>query len=173
MSLLQHPTLFSAKIDNATAINEALFNGFQEYMNDSDIKRSHFFDGRYENIYIDENKIPEKRIVLEQVLNFASQILNKPASQLKAGLWFNGMGPGHSTTAHTHDDDDELLSAVYYVRTPPQSGQLVIRHKQFTTTVEPEEGMFAFFPADIIHEVTKNKSQDMRLSLGINIGPKE
>jgi hypothetical protein len=171
MNLLQHPKIFSAKTGNADSINDALFNGFQQYMDDDAIKRTHFFDGRYENIYIDESKIPEKRLILEQVINFASQILNKPKSELKAGLWFNGMGPGHSTTAHTHDDDDELLSAVYYVRTPPLSGQLVMRHKQFTTTVAPEAGMFAFFPPDIIHEVTENKSQHMRLSLGINIGP--
>lgn len=173
MDLFQHPALFLAQIDNASFINNALFEGFQKHMDDADTKCSHFFGGRYENIYIGEDKIPEKCIVLEQVMRFASQILNKPVSQLKAGLWFNGMDPGHSTTAHTHDDDDELLSAVYYVRIPPQSGRLVIRHRQFITTVEPEEGMFAFFPPDIIHEVTKNKSQGMRLSLGINIGLNE
>lgn len=172
MTLDKLPNLYTAHIENPENLNIALFAGFQNHVDDENIKRTHFFGGRYENIYIGEDIIPEKTEVLNTAIQFAAQILNKSADELKAGLWFNAMGPGHSTTAHSHDDDDELLSAVYYVRTPLQSGNLIIRYNHFTTEVEPQEGMFVFFPANAIHEVTENKSNEMRLSLGINFGPK-
>ncbi len=172
MSLYQYPQLYAVHLEDASALNQNLFDGFMNHIDDEDIRRSHYFDGRYENIYIGSDKIPEITTILEQVIHYASQILQRPENQLKAGLWFNAMGHGHTTTAHRHDDDDELLSAVYYVRIPENSGELILSDRNFATHVTPQEGMFAFFPPDMMHEVTENKSKDMRLSLGINIGPK-
>ena len=140
-------------------------------MNDKDIRQSHHFGGRYENIYIDSKKIPELDTILHQAIQCASEILDIPTSRLKAGLWFNAMGKGQVTTAHRHDDDDELLSAVYYVRIPENSGQLILSEQNLRTEVTPKAGMFMFFPSDMMHEVTVNNSEEMRLSLGINIGP--
>ena len=55
-----------------------------------------------------------------------------------------------------------------------QAAVLQADHKKWdpeSFKVTPEEGMFVFFPADMLHEVTINNSPEMRLSLGINIGP--
>ncbi|MCW9014168.1 MAG: 2OG-Fe(II) oxygenase family protein [Gammaproteobacteria bacterium] len=153
-------------------MNTALLTGFIQHMNDEDIKKTHHFNGRYENIYISSDKIPEVQQILSLAISNAAKILKKNEADLKAGLWFNAMGHGQLTTAHRHDDDDELLSAVYYVKTPQDSGNLILQYKNFTIEVQPEEGLFVFFPPDMIHQVTENRSQEMRLSLGINIGPK-
>lgn len=172
MSLYQYPQLYAVKLADVTALNQNLLNGFINHIDDEDIRRSHYFAGRYENIYISSDKIPAITTILQQVIHYASQILDRPEAELKAGLWFNAMGQGHTTTAHRHDDDDELLSAVYYVRIPDNSGELILSDRNFVTHVTPQEGMFAFFPPDMMHEVTENKSEELRLSLGINIGPK-
>lgn len=81
------------------------------------------------------------------------------------------MNPGDKTTLHQHDDDDELLSAVYYIKVPENSGTLILHKTPIKTQVTPQEGMFAFFPPDMPHEVTENMSNSARISLGINIGP--
>ena len=173
MKLNKLPSIHYAYADNADSLNQALYNGFLRHLDDESIKRTHFFGGRYENIYIDSSSIPEIRQVLDTAINHAAEILGMPATHLKAGLWFNAMGKGEATTAHRHDDDDELLSAVYYVKIPDQSGQISLFEKNFTLTVKPEAGMFVFFPPDMLHEVSANQNDDIRLSLGINIGPIE
>lgn len=172
MTLFKHPALYSRLLDNAVNINSSLLSGFYKHLDDEDNKRTHLFEGRYENIYISSEKIPEKSLILDAAIETASEILDMDSSELQAGLWFNAMQPGHSTTAHRHDDYDELLSAVYYVKVPENSGELILTVNNFTTHVTPQEGMMVFFPADMVHAVTENKSNDMRLSLGINIGPK-
>ncbi len=172
MPLIKHPAFFSAYLDDFEQINIALKDGYLHHTNDEDIKRSHYFEGRYENIYITKDTIPELATILNTAIEHTATILNLNKDSLKAGCWFNAMEPGHITLAHRHDDDDELLSAVYYIHVPDESGELTLQHKHFATRVTPDSGLFVFFPPDISHEVSKNNSEETRLSLGINIGPK-
>ena len=89
------------------------------------IKRTHLFNDRYENIYIDKTLIPELTPILEFATQCAKKTLNLPRN-LDIGFWFNDMPPKSVTTAHTHDDYDEILSGVYYVTVPKNSGDLVL-----------------------------------------------
>jgi len=170
--LNQH-SLHSARLASYTELNQQLAEGLQRFIDDQDTRKTHEFFGRYENIYIDAAKIPAISQVLRMVTEIAAEILQQPAEGLKAGLWFNLMQPGDRTTLHRHDDDDELLSAVYYVKVPENSGELVLVKPPMHCRVTPEEGLFVFFPPDMPHEVTENLSQHSRISLGINIGPKQ
>lgn len=172
MRLIKHPPLFSAYLDHFEQINPALSEGYFRHADDEDIKRSHFFAGRYENIYISKDIIPQLGRVQKAAIEYAANILQLDKSSLQCGLWFNAMQPGHTTSVHSHDDDDELLSAVYYIEVPNDSGDLILHYKHFTTRVTPAAGMFVFFPPDISHEVSRNNSEGTRLSLGINLGPR-
>lgn len=83
------------------------------------------------------------------------------------------MNPGDVTTAHTHDDDDELLSCVYYIKVPKDvsnSGELILMANNEKTVIQPEEGKFVFFSPATLHEVTKNESNESRLSIAFNFG---
>ena len=157
--------VFSA---HAADINEALREGFLQHQHDADIKRTHLFNGRYENIYLTPRQVPEIRELLEEACEHASRIVG--IDQLQAGCWFNYMPPGAVTTRHSHDDDDELLSAVYYVSVPENSGKLIIHQHGRQYEVTPQEGKFVFFPPDVVHEVSKNMSSHDRLSIAINFG---
>ncbi len=172
MKTLQSFNLHTAFLQNATEINGELLRGLDENINEESTRKSHFFNGRYENIYIDAQHIPALNQVLNTCLACSADILHIPAGQLKAGLWFNQMKPGDRTTLHRHDDDDELLSAVYYVSVAENSGELLIGKGPVMTHVTPQAGMFVFFPPNMPHEVTENRSQHTRVSLGINIGPR-
>ena len=153
---------------SAKLLNETLLDGFLEHQHDRGVKRTHLFNGRYENIYLTPREIPRLRDLLEEACDHAGRILG--CDDLQAGCWFNFMPPGAVTTLHSHDDDDELLSAVYYVSAADNSGDLVIHQNNSTYAIAAEEGKFVFFAPDVPHEVTRNLSSASRLSIGINFG---
>lgn len=172
MQYRSNSPLYLHVLDDSEALNRALVAGVARHAEDPDTRRTHFFQGRYENLYIDQARIPELGQVLDAARAVARRLLGLPDSApLRCGGWFNRMGPGQVTLPHRHDDDDELLSAVYYVRVPPGSGELILHEAPIHARVEPREGMFVFFPPTVLHEVTENRSTGERLSIGINIGP--
>lgn len=160
-------TLFD---ETCAELNPKLSSGFYLHQEAPGVKRTHFFNGRYENIYLDTTHIPELGTLIDQACYHASQILNQP--NLQASCWFNHMPPGSLTLPHRHDDDDELLSAAYYIDVPKNSGDLVIQAGGVKQHITPRPGTFIFFAPDVVHEVTKNCSNQHRLSLGINFGRK-
>ena len=154
-------------------INATIAKKYQD-LNDDDFKeKTHLFNGRYENIYLELNKIPELETVFQQAMENAASILNIKKEKLTAGFWLNEMDAGDVTTAHTHDDDDELLSCVYYVVVPNKSGDLIIYDNKKKNSITPKEGEFVFFSPSTLHEVSKNESKDVRLSIAFNFGLKK
>jgi len=157
--------VFSSK---ANILNRALLDGFLDHQHDANIKRSHLFNGRYENIYLTSEQVPELKHILDEACDHASRFVG--IDDLQAGCWFNYMPPGAVTTVHSHDDDDELLSTVYYVSVAENSGNLIIHQGKQQHTITPEQGMFVFFAPDVVHEVSENISTHGRLSIAINFG---
>ncbi len=151
-------------------LNSIIIDKFNQYKDHPSTNKTHLFEGRYENIYISTDLILE----IQTVLTFATRCVEKITgkSQLHSGLWFNYMEPGEVTLPHSHDDDDEIYSAVYYLKVPEDSGHLIINEKQKELIIKPQAGMLVLFPPELVHHVTKNNSNEFRLSLGINIGCK-
>jgi len=156
------------------ALNTEIIKKYLANQNKPDIRKTHLFGGRYENIYLTEKHISALTPLIDEAIKLASDILD--IKNLRAGYWFNYMPPGSTTTVHSHDDYDELLSAVYYLSVPKNSGNLIVHHCTQSNHEEiieiiPHVGEFIFFKPDIRHEVTKNESTEHRLSIGINFGP--
>lgn len=134
-----------------------------------EVKKTHKFDGRYENIYLTEAHIPVLKSLLSEAITHAENILK--TDSLRAGFWFNYMPPGSTTTLHSHDDGDELLSCVYYVHVPDDSGNIILYPKnEKPLTLTSETGKFIFFSPALKHEVSRNNSSQHRLSIGMNFG---
>ena len=154
--------------DDLARLNNRLLQGFLDHQDDDSVKRTHLFNGRYENIYLNESHIPELETVMMRAREHANTILDSRG--IDCGYWFNSMPGGAVTTLHRHDDDDEMLSAAYYVQVPEQSGDLIIHSRSGQVRITPQAGSFIFFYPDVPHEVTENRSHDHRLSIGINFG---
>ncbi len=149
--------------------NDAFFEKYARLKNQKETKKTHLFEGRHENIYIQREIFPEIDAVLTEAQQFAQGILG--LKQLPdVGFWFNEMHQGHRTTAHRHDEDDELLSGVFYLAVPDKSGDLLLGQGDDTQRVKPQVGMFVFFAPNVVHEVEENQSTKMRLSIGMNFG---
>lgn len=156
-----------------TDLNAQILKKFLTNQNNTEVKKSHLFEGRYENIYITEHQIPELTALLNEAIAQAKNILK--IDNLRAGYWFNYMPPGSATLIHSHDDYDELLSGVYYVNVPENSGNLIIHdvaddNSKENIKITPNAGEFIFFKPDVRHEVSRNNSNEYRLSIGINFG---
>jgi len=137
------------------------------------LRQSHFLGGRYENLYVTPEALPGIGTILDSARLAASLVLARTAETLRVGWWLNVMQPGEMTYAHTHDVADELLSGVYYIEGPPNSGRLVMHRGEFREEIEPRAGTFVLFAPDVLHEVTRNESKRARISVGLNFGPAE
>ncbi|MFA6903876.1 MAG: putative 2OG-Fe(II) oxygenase [Gallionellaceae bacterium] len=177
MTYQNPPSLFSNSavhigfMPDAAELNGQIMKAYVQLRTEDLQRRSHFFGGRYENLYLARERIPAIGQVLAQAENYAKDLLQLPDQALRSGFWINDMGPGEVTSEHDHDEYDELLSGVYYVQVPPESGELVIVDKHSRTLLTPQEGMFVFFAPDVRHSVSVNRSGERRVSIGMNFGP--
>lgn len=128
--------------------------------------------GRFENTYIPENQIPAIRTILDMGLFYATEILQIPPAELRRGFWFNEMHQGHKTTLHTHEEEDELLSAVYYIQAAENAGDLIVRNGVDSVHLQPVAGRMILFRPEVPHEVETNNTDVLRLSVAINFGRK-
>jgi hypothetical protein len=151
--------------------NARLFGQFTELRGTDRVRQSHYIGDRYENIYIDKADIPEIETVLDAFRTQAGRWLERPPETLRVGFWFNAMEPGQRTAPHHHDENDELLSAVYYIRVPGNSGSLILYQGDERVKIQPQQGRLVLFPPSVMHEVTEHRGAGLRLSVGMNVGP--
>ncbi|MGB5261900.1 MAG: putative 2OG-Fe(II) oxygenase [Gammaproteobacteria bacterium] len=152
-------------------LNAGLVARFMALAGTDRIRQSHHTGGRFENTYIDASDIPEILPLLEIVKQRAGQYLGVGPDTLKAGFWFNAMEDGQRTAPHHHEENDELLSAVYYIRVPEDSGDLILHAGGREISIQPQAGKLVMFAPSVLHEVTVNQSGEMRLSVAFNVGP--
>lgn len=169
MQLIQDG-IYSCRLPAEPRYFDEIINGFSRLEDAADTKKTHFFDGRYENIYPSRESFTEIEPLLEVIFDNAQKIL-ETAQPLEISFWFNQMQPGHSTTLHTHDDGYELISGVYYLDVPEGSGDILLHLAEKVLSISPQAGVMLMFPPDLAHEVTRNNSRYSRLSMAFNIGP--
>jgi uncharacterized protein (TIGR02466 family) len=97
--------------------------------------------------------------------------------------WCNSFQPGKLLKPHCHGSS--LIAATYYIKTPENSGDLVLIDPLggvnfgWTTepgmscgkskSIKPEEGKLVFFPGYVLHMVEENKSKEPRTAISMNI----
>lgn len=147
------------------AIIQRLF----ELKDSGQARKSHYFAGRYENIYLEPQDLPGIDVILASAINEAAQLLACEPAGLRLRFWFNLMQQDDVTLPHTHDVDDEVLSATYYLQIPPRAGKLRLRLAGGVREIEPVEGNYVFFDPRVEHEVTTHPHASARISLGLNL----
>ncbi len=161
--------VYFAEVPRAASLNTALIDAFARERDADHVRRTHMFDGRFENIYVSGQRLPELAPLSEFAVAAATQILQR--SPLRYGFWFNEMAPGQGTSLHSHEEVDELLSAVYYIAVPEDSGRLILHDDEALVLVEPRPGLLVLFPPELPHEVEQNTGSGTRLSIAFNFGP--
>jgi len=165
--------VYSADLSDAAVINHQLLQEYLAVNNHPDTHKTHHFMGRFENTYLPVEQLPSLPSIIASIVNCAVKITGVDEDRLQYGFWFNEMHPGHKTSLHTHEENDELLSAVYYITAPKESGDLVVKSLNGDVHHKAVAGRAYFFKPDLPHSVTENLSQTMRLSVAFNFGLKE
>ena len=96
---------------------------------------------------------------------------------------------GDINRKHHHTDCTVLCSGVYYLKVPENSGRFLVHDPRGRTIesmadskfygvyselgITPEEDMIFYFPSWLEHEVEKNESDEIRVSIAFNILSKE
>ena len=120
--------------------------------------------------YPEKSRFPEMDKLIEIVFSLIGEADNRHALQL--GYWCNLMGPGHTTSLHTHEENEERYSGVCYLQVPKNSGDFVYLENNKRISITPRVGDLFLFPPSLPHEVKKNLSGQERLSVAFNIGPR-
>jgi len=125
--------------------------------------------------FYEDSNIPMNKEI-EKIINIINNNYNNKL-QLKE-FWAHIHEHNQSTNLHHHALIDNLkesptLSAVYYVSVPKESGVIVFEYnvnqfKKKRYWIKPEVGLFIVFPSTLEHFVTRNKSQEERISISFN-----
>jgi len=164
----QKGPLTIAWLEDFDSLNQSILKAYNREAQGQFSRHSHLELGRYENTYIDISVIPEFQPLADAVKEIAKDLLQQ--SKLKMGFWFNAMQPGDKTARHNHDEEDELLSCVYYITAPQHSGDLLLFNRDETLRVTPEAGKLVLFSPKLAHAVEENRSDQQRLSVAFNFG---
>ena len=121
--------------------------------------------------------------VVDFILSSATSLLNPMFAAKISGLWINVNPPGSYNEEHIHPNC--LLSGVFYVRVPENSGNLTFVNSSeqrmplspFLSEhtidsdyeVKPYDGQMILFRSDLRHKVGTNQSQHNRISIAFNL----
>ncbi len=168
--LHQQAQLFCGGFVDSDLINQQLLETYLRHHNQPTTRKTHHFMGRFENTYLELDKVPAMQLILDLAQHYATLISGQDGATLKRGFWFNEMAPGQQTSLHSHEENNEILSAVYYIVTPKDCGDLVVKLDDGDVLIKPQAGQMILFTPDLPHSVNRNNSDSLRLSVAINFG---
>lgn len=129
-----------------------------------------------------------EQLVIGAATTFLEKALRLPRRRLEIERsWINVFKPGAQEAQHSHDGS--LLSCSYYVEAPKDCGCIVMpdpigarrSYREFTKTagndlatrreiaVEPQPGRLVMFESWLPHYVQCNKSDQVRISIAMNL----
>ena len=138
-------------------------------------------------VLVDADLRELEQLVLDAAARFLAG-LRLPARRLEIERsWINVFKPGAQEAQHSHDGS--LLSCSYYVEAPKNCGCIVLpdpigarrSYREFTKTagsdvltrreiaVEPQPGRLVMFESWLPHYVQCNKSDEVRISIAMNL----
>jgi len=122
--------------------------------------------------------------VKQHVIHFSKEFGVKSENIECKNFWFNVASPENYQEYHYHPNNH--FSVVYYVQTPPNCGNIVLRPSDSFTDMyslpieeynnnsyktcfyRPYESMLLIFKSNLLHMVEKNKSDSDRISIAMN-----
>ena len=132
---------------------------------------------------------PEYKVLVDELYQMQHEIFQEEWLDRRpklGNMWANINYSGGYNRPHVHPNC--LFSGVYYVKTQPQCGELVVndprpgiqtmmptrksgqppKHLWREAHIEPVQGRLIMFPAWLWHYVEPNLSNDMRISVSFN-----
>tara|TARA_B100000287_G_C20147837_1_gene588927 strand:+ start:24 stop:569 length:546 start_codon:yes stop_codon:yes gene_type:complete len=158
--------------------NEKYFKLVKDFQQKTDISYSSN-QGGYQGYEFKDQEF------MDEVANLVPTLKEDDFNSFNIYAWVNVNGEGHSNNKHSHFTSDILISGVYYVKVPEDSGNIrfydprgELIHKTLDWKyyhnyqyhyIKPKEGQMIFFPCWLEHDVEPNQSNDERVSIAFNV----
>ena len=139
-------------------------------LDNSNRKLSHeILSSRNEDTHCQENEFVDE-VIAEMKEDFKSATEQDIEC---IGYW--GHIHEHNMSTNTHNHGDAYVSAVLYLSVPKGSGSVVFvprlnqyDNSMYKSSISPEKGSYYMFPGYLDHYVTRNASQEKRVSISFN-----
>ena len=132
------------------------------------------FDCEIESTYFEDSICPPNEIV-DDIIQQIQIDFNAATGEKITPLNYWGHIHEKNMSTNMHNHNDTYVSAVVYVDVPEGSGSIVFRPKlnqydnsAYSSKFNPEKGVYYVFPGYLDHFVTRNMSDQLRISLSIN-----
>jgi hypothetical protein len=108
-----------------------------------------------------------------KLIDAVSAVAESMQMEIFNHVWAQVHHPYESCNLHDHLGGPDM-GFVFYVKVPVGAGKLYFDFGPAgTSTIEPIEGMLVVFPAYLKHGVTKNLSDELRISIAGNFRKKQ
>ena len=179
------PTLIYAE-DLKLDTNEMAKNIIQWSKEDKGVKKTNV-NGWHSQT--DMHEKPEYKPLVDELFRMVHQVFNEEFLDKRAvlgNMWANINYQGGYNKPHVHPN--ALFSGVYYVKTPPNCGNLICQDPRpgiqtcmptrkkveipkylwRDVHLQPQENRAIMFPSWLWHSVEPNQSNDIRISVSFN-----
>ena len=135
------------------------------------------YDKKFEQeigFYYEDSICPPNKYVNEIIDEIKTDFFAATNEKIEViNYWGHIHEKNMSTSLHNHDNS--YVSVVVYLKIPQGSGSIVFfpRYNQYDNAAyaskfEPEESVYYIFPGYLDHAVTRNLSEEKRISISFN-----
>ena len=132
------------------------------------------FDCDIDSTFFEDSICPQNKYVDKIIDDIKTDFFAATEEKIEeTSYWGHIHEKNMSTTLHNHNES--YVSAVVYLKIPKGSGSIVFRprinqydNSAYTSKFKPEKGNYYIFPGYLDHFVTRNMSDEKRVSLSIN-----
>jgi uncharacterized protein (TIGR02466 family) len=120
-----------------------------------------------------------KSVFLKHLDQYLTDVNSEATDVQVIASWLTKTHKGQSIEPHSHVDKD--ISGVYYINTNGDDGDLILYspNPAANTTrfinsgnmlsIKPKAGQIVFFPSWLLHSTTKNRTDNERISLAVDM----
>ena len=160
-TISQVDVLKGRSLGNTDGLADLLLDHFDHRLNDDPTT------SLYEDSFCPDSPIVDS--IIEELKDSFNHFTGGSIQLL--GKWSQIHEPNMSTNTHAHYPAD--VASVYYVSVPKGSGQLCFypsynKFNPHTVKFQPEEKMYLIFPGVLEQSVSRNLSNEKRISLSFN-----
>ena len=127
-----------------------------------------------ESTYAEDSICPPNQIVDDIIEQMKIDFHAATKEKIKPLNYWGHIHEKNMST-NTHNHTNTYVSAVVYVEVPQGSGSIVFKPRlnqydngAYLSKFAPERGVYYMFPGYLDHFVTRNKSDEFRISLSLN-----
>ena len=132
------------------------------------------FECEVESTYFEDSVCPPNDIV-DDIIEQIKIDFNAATGENISPINYWGHIHEKNMSTNTHNHNTTYVSSVVYVEVPEGSGKIIFRprlnqydNSAYSSKLDPERGVYYVFPGYLDHFVTRNMSDQLRVSLSIN-----